>query len=163
MSSFDLERAVDEHGRALLARAYALLCDWHEAEDVVQDAFASAYEHRGRFDGKNERAWLMKITENQCLDRLRRRKAVSIEELGDEAASVMDNYDEGYSPQVIAALGKLSAEERAVVLWRVCDELDYREIARRQHISCDAARKRGERAKKRLAEYLRDYEKEGRE
>lgn len=162
MSGFDLERAVSEHGRALLTRAYALLCDWHEAEDAVQDAFASAYEHSGKFDGKSELAWLMKITENKCLDRLRRRKTVSLEELGDAVGSVTDSYDAGYSPPVIAALGKLSAEERAVVLWRVCDELDYGEIARRQHISPGAARKRAERAKKRLAEYLRDYEKEGR-
>ena len=65
MSGFDLERAVSEHGRALLTRAYALLCDWHEAEDAVQDAFASAYEHSGKFNGKSELAWLMKITEKQ--------------------------------------------------------------------------------------------------
>ena len=159
VGEFDLERAVAEYGRELFARAYALLCDWQEAEDVVQEAFVAAYEHRAKLGGA-ERAWLYKVTVNKCLDRMRRKKNVSLEELGDAAPGVTDNYDAGYSPTVIRALSRLKPEQRAVVLWRVRDEMDYDEIARRLHTSEAAARKRCERAKKRLAEYLRDYNRE---
>ncbi len=77
MAGFELESAVEKYGRELFARAYALLCDWHEAEDAVQDAFVAAYEHRARLGG-NERAWLYRVLTNKCLDRLRRRTSVSL-------------------------------------------------------------------------------------
>ena len=61
----ELERIVRQYGRELLMRAYALLCDWHEAEDTVQDTFAAAYLHRGGL-GELERAWLYKVVTNKC-------------------------------------------------------------------------------------------------
>lgn len=159
MNDAELERIVGLYSRELMARAYALLCDWHEAEDAVQDAFAAAYLHRGAL-GDGERAWLYKVVTNKCLDRLRKQKPVSLDALGDAAGGVSDSYDAGYSPKVIRALERLNPDERAAVLWRIKDELDYAEIARRQRISEAAARKRCERAKKRLADYLRGYAEE---
>ncbi len=126
----------------------------------MQDGFAAAYLHGGELSG-GERAWLYKVVTNKCLDKLRGRKTVSLEELGDAAPGVTDKYDAGYSPKVIRALARLKPAERAAVLWRVEDGLDYAEIARRQYTSEAAARKRSERARKKLAEYLRDYESEG--
>ena len=155
----ELERIVRQYGRELLMRAYALLCDWHEAEDTVQDTFAAAYLHRGGL-GELERAWLYKVVTNKCLSRMRKRRPLSLNELGEGAVSVTDSYDAGYSPAVIRALSRLKPAERAAVLWRVEDGLEYAEIAGRLHMSEAAARKRCERARKRLAEYLRDYEKE---
>ena len=40
--AFNLEEAARLYTRELLARAWAMLGDWHEAEDAVQDAFAAA-------------------------------------------------------------------------------------------------------------------------
>ena len=95
-----------------------------------------------------------------CRRHLSRRMSTAQSLAMQSAPGVTDNYDAGYSPRVIRALSRLNPEERAAVLWRVRDELDYREIARRQHTSEATARKRCERAKKRLAEYLRDYNRE---
>ena len=161
MSGFNLEKAVELYGRELFARAWALLCDWHEAEDAVQDAFVSAYTHRGSFDGRSERAWLHRITYNNCMDRLRRRKDLPLEELGEAETGVCDRYDTGYSPAVIRALAGLKPVYCALVLGRVQDGLSYAELAERLGLSEDAARKRYERAKKRLAESLREAQKEG--
>ena len=156
--AFNLEEAARLYTRELLARAWAMLGDWHEAEDAVQDAFAAACEKPPKPGG--ERAWLHRVTYNRCLDRLRRRRDVSLEALGDAAGGFTPEYDEGCAPAVIAALSRLKGEDRAIVLWRVYDELDYAEIARRLGIGEAAARKRYERAKKQLASELREYESE---
>ena len=160
MAEFDLEAAVSEYGRQLFCRAYAMLCDWHEAEDVVQDVFVRAWMSRREFDGRSTGMWLRKIADNRCVDILRRRKRLSLEALPEDAAAAGDIADGGCSPATIRALRALSDEDRAIVLWRVMDGLSHAEIARRLKLSDAAVRKRFERAKKRLAEALSGNESE---
>lgn len=154
MKRFDLEEAVQLYGRRMFSYAWALLCDWHEAEDAVQDAFVSAWQHRDGFDGKNVSAWLYKITRNTCLNRLREKKPLSLDDPDVAAPAVEDKYDTGVSPAIIKALGQLDAGDRDIVLSRVMEEQSYSEIASRLGVTEAAARKRYERAKKRLAESL---------
>lgn len=154
MKRFDLEEAVQLYGRRMFSYAWALLCDWHEAEDAVQDAFVSAWQHRDGFDGKNVSAWLYKITRNTCLNRLREKKPLSLDDPDVAAPAVEDKYDTGVSPVIIKALGQLDADDRDIVLSRIMEEQSYSEIASRLGVTEAAARKRYERAKKRLAESM---------
>lgn len=39
MRDFNLENAVQLYGPKLFRYAYTILCDFHDAEDVVQDVF----------------------------------------------------------------------------------------------------------------------------
>ena len=151
MKEFDLEEAMRLYSGRLFAYALALLCDRHEAEDAVQDAFVSAYVKRSRFKG--ELAGLYAILRNKCRDRLRRRKHLPLEQLGEAEAVAFDG--EG-RVALTDALRQLSAEERELVLSRAVEGLDYAAIARRMRISEASARKRYERAKRRLAALLGD-------
>ena len=153
MKEFDLEEAMRLYSGRLFAYALALLCDRYEAEDAVQDAFISAYVKRSRFKGEGELAWLYAILRNKCRDRLRRRKHLPLEQL-DEAEAVA--FDGEGRVALTDALRQLSAEERELVLSRAVEGLDYAAIARRMRISEAAARKRYERAKRRLAALLGD-------
>ena len=93
------------------------------------------------------------------MDCLRKRPAVSFEEL-DEGAVTAPSPDAGYTSDMADALGRLSAAERTVVLLRVVEGLNYGEMAERLGVAEAALRKRYERAKRRLAEYLTDAESE---
>ena len=75
LCQLDFDRVVDEHGPALFRMAYRMMGDRHEAEDVVQDAFRSAWKSRARFDAsRGERAWLVSILRRRVIDRWRRPK-----------------------------------------------------------------------------------------
>src|SRR5262245_66035019 len=64
---------VDEHGPALYRIAYRLVGDRHEAEDVVQETYRSAWKSRESYDsGRGDRAWLAAILRRRVIDRLRR-------------------------------------------------------------------------------------------
>ena len=152
MKGFELDEAVKQHSRRMFAYALALLGDYHEAEDAVQDAFVSAWLARKSFDGRNLSAWLMAITRSKCFDRLRRARPAALEDIPE---TVSTPGPDGARVDFIAALGTLGAEDRAIVLWRVIEGLDYAEIASRFNISESAARKRYERARTRLAGALR--------
>lgn len=160
MSKFDLEEAVHIYGPKLFRYVYTLLCNYQDAEDIVQDVFISAYHGQVGFDGENISAWLYKIAYNKSIDHLRRNQVVSFQELHEDTSIVEQDYDTGCSPVIISAIQNLSYEERVIVLGRITESLSYAELAVRLGISEPVVRKRYERAKKKLAKNLQRTERE---
>lgn len=160
LKEFDMDKIVKQYGGGLFRYVYTLVCDYQEAEDVVQDVFISAYQARARFDGKNLSGWLYRIAYNKSLDSIRRKKPLSLHELSEEALASEDSYDIGYDPTIITALKELSEEDRFILLGRITESLKYAEIADRLGMSEPTVRKRYERAKKKVAEQLYQTERE---
>jgi RNA polymerase sigma-70 factor, ECF subfamily len=68
-----LQEMVAEHRKALTVYAERLLGDHHLAEDIVQEALIRAWRHADRLcstDG-SVRGWLLKVTRNLVIDRMR--------------------------------------------------------------------------------------------
>ena len=83
----ELVRWMEDYGPMLAGTCTALLRDAHLAQDVVQETFSRAYQHRGRFRGGSEKAWLTRIAVNLCRDQQRSKwfrlvdRRVPVEEL----------------------------------------------------------------------------------
>lgn len=106
-----LEALVKAHQHTLYRAACAVLGDAHEAEDAVQDAFLAWLEKAPCCPtSAQERAWLLRVTVNNCKSRLRapwRRRT----------APLLDTYPAA-GPQEHAALDAVLAlppKERATV------------------------------------------------
>src|ERR1700742_1785651 len=87
-------RAWAAAGIGRLHRAAYLLCgNWHEAEEIVQEALARTFVHWGRIEGmSNADAYVRKILVNETRSRWRRHRTQrSLESL---SASVSDGADE---------------------------------------------------------------------
>lgn len=86
------------------------------AEEVLQEAFLSAWRHSRSFDEQrgSALAWLAGIVRNQAIDLLRRRR-----EVGVDPGALPERVDPGAGPFDLAAL---SEESRA--LKRCLDELE---------------------------------------
>ena len=156
-----LEEIIDIYGEGLLRYATAILCDYQEAEDIVQDSFIAAYENRSKFDGKNLSAWLYKIVYNQSLNQLKKRKILYFSEIHKQGHN-FDDRDEALSDEMLRALKILKSKERALLYSRIIEEQSYEELSQLMGISQQALRKRSQRAKDKLAKQL-NLEYEGRE
>ena len=66
-----LENAIEQYGRLIFTICNSMTGDYHEAEDLAQDTFLSAYKNLESFDGENMKAWLAKIASNKCRDYLK--------------------------------------------------------------------------------------------
>lgn len=68
-----VSRLYDEYGVVAFAVAYRIVGNHATAEEVVQDAFLSAWRSAARYDPNrgSPRAWICTIVRNRAIDRLR--------------------------------------------------------------------------------------------
>jgi RNA polymerase sigma-70 factor (ECF subfamily) len=158
LSLAEFDRLVAEHGPALYRMAYRMLGDQHEAEDIVQDTYRSAWKSRTLFQpGRGERAWLASILRRRVVDRWRRRKPTTF--LADDAYAELgrageDPLRDQYTDDVQKALARLPDELRETLLLVVVAELTHQEAAHVLAVPLGTVLSRVSRARKRLREYL---------
>jgi len=133
------------------------------AEDLAADTFEKAFRFWRRFDPRrgSARTWLCQIARSTALDhfraeqrRLRRENVYALREPGEPFESA---FGEGLSPELEAALRRLSAGEREVIALRVLLDLDGETAARVLGISPTACSTRLARALAKLEEKVRSH------
>jgi RNA polymerase sigma-70 factor (ECF subfamily) len=127
------------------------------AEDLTAVTFERALRLWHRFDPERgpARTWLCQIARTLALDHFRsERRRTRREELAAPPEQIDFRFGEGLSPDLEAALGRLSAGEREVVALRVLLDLDAGTAARVLGISPTNCTTRLNRALKKLEEAL---------
>jgi RNA polymerase sigma-70 factor (ECF subfamily) len=129
-SASDLEALFRAHWPRALRAAYLIVHDASAAEDIAQEGFLAAVRSLDRFDRRRPFGpWLHRIVVNRAIDWARAR-ALRGEVGGDAlAATPAGNPDHGISDAVVAALGSLPEEQRAVIVLRHLLEYTPGEIA----------------------------------
>ena len=151
-----LEEAITRYSHAILKYCYGLLCNYHDAQDAMQETFCKAYAGRDTFRGNAQVVtWLYKIAYNTCISMLRRRRFFPAPIGADTAIHDPDPLIGGALSRALAAL---SPKERALVYARAVEGLDYGELEIIHRTRAATLRKRYERARKKLQAIL---EKEG--
>lgn len=146
----DLEKLVHTHTAALLRYCTGLLGSEADAQDAVQQTFIKAWQNRHtlRRDGTdNERAWLYRIAYRTALDMLRAARRAAAYPTPEPL-----EQDLGISEELHSALDTLKPLDRALVL----DGLDYKTLAQIHARPAGYLRTRYNRAKKQLAERLKE-------
>ncbi len=140
--------------------------DRGEAEDLTQDTFLRAYEHRDSLrDPGAARGWLYRIATHVCLDRLRQRVAhVSLDgEEGARRAELVDSQSPSAqeaaeradtSMCVQRCLDFLSDSYRAVLLLHEAHSLTAVEIAKLLDVSVGTVKIRLHRAHRKLQQVM---------
>lgn len=152
----ELEKLVHTHTAALLRYCTGLLDGEADAQDAVQKTFIKAWQkrHTLKYDGTdNERAWLYRIAYHTALDMLRAARRAA-----EYPTPEPLEQDPGISEELRAALDTLKPLDRALILERVLDELDYKTLAQIHGRPTAYLRTRYQRAKKQLANRLREGE-----
>ena len=82
-----LAKLSDHYRRGLLAHCNRMVSSVEDSEDLVQETFLRAWQHRESFRGASYTAWLYRIATNVCMDALgrrRRRPAIAAEHHAEE-------------------------------------------------------------------------------
>jgi RNA polymerase sigma-70 factor (ECF subfamily) len=141
-----------------------------DAEEVVQDAFLSAYRARDRFKGTSQvTTWLYRITVNAALMRLRKKsRKVEIPTEPEELTRAYDQPDHRADPdrallslelaqKIQAAIANLPPDQRAVVVLRDIQGLSNDEAAAILEVSVTALKTRLHRGRVAIRNELAPY------
>jgi RNA polymerase sigma-70 factor (ECF subfamily) len=137
---------VERHSHDLFRLVYRMTGNEADAEDMVQETFLRAYRNLARFEARASfKTWLHRIAANCALDLLRRRASqerrcvsvdpeteMALERLVDQTPSPHQALCHAEMAQTIeAALGQLTAMERAAFVLR---HFENRSIAEISHL-----------------------------
>ncbi len=134
------EAMVRQHERLVFGTAYLMTGSKEEAEDVLQEVFASLWQARDKFDPSRAKlsTWLHRVTVNRCVDKYRKKRLAPLsleraalesrspgcEELPEDALDTKQRRE-----KLIGAIDALDSKHRAVVVLRYFSEQPYSEIA----------------------------------
>lgn|SRR5262249_42387299 len=168
------EQLVARYDRKLLRIAQHLTHNREDAQDAVQEAFLKAFQHFGSFREDSQfSTWLIRITLNQALMKLRKQRTTKEVSLGEdlqaegeilprEVTDWAPNPEELYQASELRdiltkTLAELQAALRTVFVLRDIEGLSIVETAEVMGLSQSAVKARLWRARLQLRERLNKY------
>ena len=154
----------DRYKGAVYAYSARMLLDRAAAEDVLQETFARAYEHRDRLlNSTSFKAWLFTIARNQCLNALRKRGrevpfAPNAPEPPAPGATPFGNLLKSEQADLVQrTLAALPPSYREVVVLREYQNLSYDEIAAVTRTTVSSVKSRLFKARRKIGAALRPW------
>jgi len=169
MDAQEFTDIAEKHSGFVYNVAYHMMGNPHDAEEVAQDAFVSAYKARDRFRGDAQpTTWLYRITVNAALMRIRKDKrgremTVSEDARPDIASSnwaestVAATMNTELGDRIDVAISALPEDLRVAVILRDVQSLSNQEAADTLDISVSALKARLHRGRIQLRDSLEQY------
>jgi len=155
--SREFRKWVAEYQDQAWTLARYILKDDAEAEDATQEAFVKLWNNRDSIDPERIKPWLMRVTRNHCLDRLRRRRPEQpFEEYQSaEERGPLQGAEQGELGWWLKnAIAALKEPYRTLVVLRDVEQHSYEEMAGVTELTLAQVKVYLHRARKQLREQL---------
>jgi RNA polymerase sigma factor (sigma-70 family) len=152
------EVLVSRYQARLLAFCRHMLGSREDAEDVLQEVFAAAFNAMLADERPiNARPWLYRIARNRSLNHLRRAQAIGVDSmdihLSEHGTTTADKVDKREQfRELIADVQELPETQRTALLLREIDALSYEQIAEAMETTIPSVKSLLVRARVSLAE-----------
>ena len=148
-------QAYQEYADMLYRIALTYMRNREDAEDAVHDAFVTYIEKAPGFsDSAHERAWLVRVTVNKCLDAKRRHKIRQYTPLEDADVQSQAAAADELPDELSDALGRLPDKLRLVTVLHYFEGFSVKEVAAMTSTTASAVKMRLSRAREMLKEAL---------
>jgi RNA polymerase sigma-70 factor (ECF subfamily) len=159
LDSYAFDKIVSAYMKPAVGVARQILSDRALAEDAVQESFLRVIRKRHQYPaGSPFSCWFYTIVRNVCVDMLRKlnRERETIREAAVRRESKSRAID---TPEIPELLNVLAGRDRDVLVLRIVHGLGFRDVAAALGISEEAAKKRAQRALRRLRSKIHDSER----
>lgn len=158
-----IQRIYEIYEQPMYRIAFAVLKNPELAEDAVSDAFVRIIDRLKKIkspESDKTKAYIVKIIKSTSINIYRKKKRSLIRELPiDDSIVQIPDSSQNIEEHVTAVmdrqdkrnlLNKLDDTDRNIIILRCGNELSWKEVAERTSMTESTARKRFERAKKKL-------------
>jgi len=160
------ERVVREFSEQLYWQARRIVLTHDDADDVIQNVFLKAWTHLDDFHQDSRLStWLYRITINESVDFLRRKKNQSTvsadqEETGIANMLIADNYFDGDETQALLqeAIAQLPDVQRTVFNLRYYDDMKYSDMSELLETSEGSLKASYHIAVKKISEFFKRHD-----
>lgn len=162
MTPEEFRKIILPEGRRLYALAFRYLNNREEAEDMVQEVMMKLWAGRNeRSNYASPAAWCTTVTRNSCIDMLRKRRRIRLEEISDGVmmpetgsglADISDNLEAVKMIGVIVS--RMKEPYRSAVILRDMEGYSYEETAEIMQTNINALRTVLSRARKSIREEM---------
>lgn len=152
------------YSKAMYNICYRMMNNTSEAEDLLQDAFAEAFNKLDSFRFESSfGAWIKRIVVNKCINHIKKRKAdlVFTDEIIEKNRPGNDEPDDdtAYNVQKIQkAMGLLPEGYRVIFSLYLIEGYDHGEIAQILGISESTSKSQFSRARQKVKEIIKNIE-----
>ena len=152
LTKTDVERIVDTYGNMLFRICIVILCNQHDAEDVVQGTVIKYLTKSPDFrNPEHEKAWLITVATNSCRNMRRFNFVHRHINIGD--LQLYSKEEENYG--LLDMLMKLPSKHKTVLLLYYVEGYKVEEIASILNVSVSAVKKRLQRGRELIRERYR--------
>ncbi len=150
------------YSKAMFNVSMRIINDYAEAEDVLQEAFISAFKNLGSYKSEASfGSWLKKIVINASINAIRKRRSELVPrderlmvDVADEPTD--DGHTEWQVDNIRRAIQKLPDGYRVVLSLYLLEGYDHAEIGEVLGITESTSKSQYSRAKKKLMEIMRE-------
>ena len=148
------EMLYDRHATGTYRKCVSYVKDRDLAQDVAQDVWIKVYFNLSKFKGDSKfTTWLYRITVNNCISFLRKRKTFSLDEMiedsgtqiEDEFTDLLEEIEQKNDAKLALAL--VPEDVQTLLRMKYVDGYSYEEIAELTGLSQSAIKMRISRAK----------------
>ncbi len=158
------EHLFKRFGRPLYGTIARIVGDKDSAQELLQDVFLKIYRKLSSFDHRSSfYTWAYRIAVNMSLNHLKSQSSRRETQLEPSQWESIPSTASGDRDAVFlqeaarAAIQKVPPKQRAVLVMRIYDGMDYATVARTLGCSEGAAKANFHFAMQKLREYLKDY------
>jgi len=157
---------VNQYGERLYWQIRRIVLVHEDADDVMQNTFAKAWNNLDNFKGESKvSTWLYRIAINESLDFMRHKKTIATVSAddpdGNVAATLMaDKYFDGdeTAAQLQEAIARLPDVQRTVFNLRYFDEMKYSDMSQVLGTSEGALKASYHIAVKKISDYFKAHD-----
>lgn len=152
----------DKYGPKLMGVCFRYTNNREDAEEVFHDSMMKVYDKISSFNQNSSlTTWIIRVGVNTALDFLRKKKhALMVEYLSDKVLEIKDHdLEEEITLETCVALRALQSlplNQQIIINLYLIDGFSHKEIAIKLNISEEASRAQYSRAKKKLAELVKN-------
>jgi RNA polymerase sigma-70 factor (ECF subfamily) len=162
---------IQQYKNKIYTYSMYMLKNKMDADDVTQEVMIRIWQNIDKFNILAAKTWIIKTTNNLCIDYLRRRtvavnREFEIDEFFEDTYSKNHNSENPYlithfkmiAPKVKEAIQQLPENLRSVFVLYEIEEMKYKEISKALDLPLNSVKVYLLRARKKLQEELKEYE-----